>query len=74
MLRVISAIPYHVSYASNGGSIWMPKLARALRESDKSFLDIASTVKKEVRDSLKLNQQQCQIVSQLTCGPLKLRK
>ena len=69
-----ATIPYHVSYASNGGSIWMPKLARALRQSDKSFLDIASTVMKEVRDSLKLNQQQCQIVSQLTCGPLKLRK
>ena len=69
-----ATIPHHVSYASNRGSIWMPKLARALREMNDSFQNVAATVMKEVQDSLKDNAQQCQIVSHLNCGPLMLRR
>ncbi|CAI8054139.1 hypothetical protein GBAR_LOCUS29583 [Geodia barretti] len=69
-----ATIPHHVSYASNRSSVWMPKLARALREMNDSFQDIAATVMKEVRDSLKDNPQQCDMVNRLNCGPLMLRK
>ena len=69
-----ATIPYHVSYASKNGSIWMPKLARALREMKDSFQNIAATVMKEVRDSTNVNPQQCSMVNQLNCGPLRLQK
>jgi hypothetical protein len=49
-----ATIPEHKSYAFTGeGSVWMPKLARALREQNDSFQNIMDKVKTEVVDELK---------------------
>ena len=69
-----STIPQHVSYAGTGGSMWMPKLARALREQNDSFQNIADNVKKEVHDRLGDKKQQCESVNRLNTGALYLQK
>ena len=70
-----ATIPGHVSYAGNKGSMWLPKLARALREHDRSFQEIAAIVKQEVHNKLgEENRQQCETVDRLNCGPLDLYK
>ena len=70
-----ATIPGHVSYAGNKGSMWLPKLARALREHDRSFQEIAAIVKQEVHEKLgEENRQQCETVDRLNCGPLVLYK
>ena len=70
-----ATIPGHVSYAGNEGSMWLPKLARAMGEHDRSFQDIAAIVKQEVHEKLgEENRQQCQTDDRLNCGPLFLYK
>ena len=56
-----STIPDHVSYLKEDGSIWMSKLARALREEDDSVQHITTTVRGEVRKELKKNGMKPQL-------------
>lgn len=72
-------IPAHVSYCIPGeGSVWMPKLAVAMREKNGPFPDIADEVKKEVHESPKVKElkieQQCESVCSITSGILYLSK
>ena len=67
-----ATIPYHVSYMDTGGSMWMPRLARALRKSNDSYQNIVETIQKEVNEQL--SKKQCQSVSNLNTGPLYLKK
>ena len=71
-----STIPSHVSYVSpSSGSMWMPKLARALRTQNDSYQNITANVKEEVHLHLsEEHRQMCESVSRLTVGPLYLRK
>ena len=39
-----ATIPYHKAYSSKTGSVWMPKVARALREKDDSLQNIMADV------------------------------
>ena len=48
--------------------MWLPKLAQALREHDRSFQEIAAIVKQEVHEKLG------ETVDRLNCGPLVLYK
>ena len=68
-----ATIPHHVSYASAGGSRWMPKLAKALTKSD-SFQHIAAKVMAEVNREVSDKKQQCESVNRLNTGPLYLNK
>ena len=63
-----ATIPDHVSYAGTGGSMWLPKLALALREKNDSFQNIADNVKKQV------HQQLGESVNRLNIGALYLQK
>ena len=71
-----STIPSHVSYVSpSSGSIWMPKLARALRTHNDSYQNITANVKEEVHRNLSEKQRQmCESVCRLTVGSLYLQK
>ena len=80
-----STIPGHVSYCVPGeGSVWMPRLAKAMREQNGSFPDIADEVKKEVHSFVEVKvkeegkvkiieiKQQCDSVCSITSGALYL--
>ena len=67
-----ATIPRHVSHAKESGSIWMPKLARALRTQEDCLQVVAARVKKEVHDNLDDVLQQCESVDRLNTGPLYL--
>ena len=72
-----ATIPDHVSYAGDKGSIWMPKLACALRDQVDSVQNISANVKKAVQDEIEQKggkKQQCESVSRLNCGALYLQK
>ena len=69
-----ATIPRHVSYAGTGGSLWMPKMARAIREHYSSIQDISAAVKSEVHKALGENKQQCESVDRMNVGPLFLSK
>ena len=72
-----STIPHHVSYAtSRHGSMWMPKLARALRTHNDSYGNIADNVKEEVHLQLsnKDMKQMCQSVDCITVGTIYLQE
>ena len=71
-----ATIPHHVSYATPGkGSMWMPKLACALREQNDSYQNIAANVKRAVHLQLSKKQRQmCETVSRLTVGTLYLQE
>ena len=69
-----ATIPEHVSYANSAGSIWLPVLARALREENDSFQNIADNVKKQVHQQLGNKKQQCESVNRLNTGALYLQK
>ena len=65
-----ATVPHHVSYATRDGSLWMPKLAKAMWEDkNESFQNIVSKVMKEVGV-----QQQSNSNNTLTVGPLYLQK
>ena len=69
-----ATIPEHVSYANSAGSIWLPVLARALREENDSFQNIADNIKKQVYQRLGTKKQQCESVNRLNTGALYLQK
>ena len=69
-----ATIPKHVSYAGTGGSLWMPKMARAIKENYSSIQDISAAVKSEVHKALGENKQQCESVDRMNVGPLFLSK
>ena len=74
-----ATIPEHKSYAFTGRrSVWMPKLARALREQNDSFQNIMDKVKTDVVDELKKLGREMKvgrsIGSLLTGGGLFLQK
>ena len=67
-----ATVPHHVSWGGEAGSLWMPKLAKALwDEKDEPFQIIASKVMREV--SLQF-EQQCNSDDRLNVGPLYLQK
>ena len=68
-----ATIPHHVSYAaSDKGSMWMPKLARALRTQNDSYQNIAANVKQEVHSEKQ--RQICESVCHLIVGTLYLQE
>ena len=71
-----STIPSHVSYATPGsGSIWMPKLARALRTQNDSYQNITANVKREVHLQLsEEHRQMCDSSCRLIVGTLYLQE
>ena len=69
-----ATIPHHVSYVGIDGSMWIPKLARAMREKNDSFQHIAANVMKTVQQQLGEKKQQCESVDRLNTGPLYLQK
>ena len=71
-----STIPSHVSYATDGsGSIWMPKLARALRTQNDSYQNITANVKREVHLQLsEEHRQMCDSSCRLIVGTLYLQE
>ena len=67
-----ATVPHHVSWGGSSGSLWMPKLARALwDEKDEPFQIIASKVMRDV--SLQF-EQQCNSDDRLNVGPLYFQK
>ena len=68
-----ATIPHHVAYGTITGSRWMPRLARALRERNDSFQNIAATVGGEVNRQPGENHQQCHTDSYLN-DPVYLQK
>ena len=70
-----ATIPHHVSYAaSDKGSMWMPKLAHALRTQNDSYQNIAADVKREVQSEKQRQRQMCESVSRLIVGTLYLQE
>ena len=70
-----ATIPNHVSFAGEKGSMWMPKLACAMREyKTKSFQEIVAIVNADLHSKLEENKQQCETVGRLNCGPLIFSK
>ena len=71
-----STIPSHVSYVSPGsGSMWMPKLARALRTQNDSYQNITGNVKREVHLQLsEEHRQMCDSSCRLIVGTLYLQE
>ena len=71
-----STIFDHKSYGLSSGSLWMPKMARRLREDVNSFQNIVDNVKQDVHDQLERERrpekQQCESVNRLNCGQLEL--
>ncbi|CAI8056697.1 Caspase-3 [Geodia barretti] len=64
-----ATVPHHVSWGGEAGSLWMPKLAKALW--NEPFQMIVSKVMREV--SLQF-EQQCNSDDPLNVGPLYLQK
>ena len=69
-----ATIPHHVAYANASGSRWMPKIAKAIREEDDSFQNIAAKVMAEVNKEVSDTQQQCESINRLNTGPLYLKR
>ena len=71
-----ATIPHHESYMDSDtkGSVWTPKLARALRERNEAFEVISSRIKAEVFAQFGKKKQVGQSVGQLVVGPLYLQK
>ena len=64
----------HLSYISTTESMWMPKLARALREQKDSYQNISDRVKREVYIGSEGKNQQCESINRLNTGPLYLQR
>ena len=64
----------YLSFSSPTESMWMPKLARALREQKDSYQNISDRVKREVYIGSKEKKQQCESINRLNTGPLYLQR
>ena len=72
-----STVPYHVSYGTPSGSVWMPELAKAMwKERNESFQNIVAKVTKMVGAFVGKHheKQQSNSVDTLNVGPLYLQK
>ena len=64
-----ATIPGHVSFASGNESMWMPQLARLLREEDDTYSNIVDRVNEVVYEQ---EQVQPEAINRLHVGTLKL--
>ena len=65
-----ATIPYHEAYSSDTGSVWMPEVARALREKDDSLQNIMA----QMSYMFAQEHKNCETVDRLLTGSLYLHK
>ena len=72
-----ATVPRHVAYETSSGSLWMPKLAKAMwDEKNESFQNIVAKVTEEVSkfEGQHQERQQSNAYATLNVGPLYLQK